>query len=573
MNGENYQKAVEEANKIDSIILETLQSGKSFRVEAGAGSGKTYSLNKVIDWIQDNRWNEYKKKKQEVICITYTNAAVDVIKSRLKENSPVAPSTIHSFAWRAIKQYQSFLVKKVKEDERFWAQDGDINTVNHVEYDLGHKFIKDGVLYLFHDDVINLFVALLDNNKFRRILGSKYPLILIDEYQDSFASIIDKFIQYYIEANVGPQFGFFGDSWQTIYQAQKACGLIEHKNIIEIKKNANFRSAPRIVELLNKLRPDLKQISAIDNYEGETIVVHCNDFTGARRSDRSFKDDLPACELKTRLDNMSKVINNHYPQEKLKTLMLTHRVLAIQQGYENILSILGDRFKNNEDELLLFFENKIEPIYVALENNDIVQLSDLLGIDRVPIKTKAQKKAWASFLALLKQCRSKKAIDVLSCSINSELIPIPKTVEKIYSSYHINPNGAYENGMVKDYLELPYSEFLAAISFLSPETGFSTDHGVKGEEYDNVLFTITKGWYNYQFDVYAPLINSIVPADKEEAFERNRNLFYVCCSRPKNRLFLFVSFPVVGRFETFLKNLVGETNYYSYNQFMSKYNI
>lgn len=573
MNGKNYQKAVEEANKIDSIILETLQSGKSFRVEAGAGSGKTYSLNKVIDWIQDNRWNEYKKKKQEVICITYTNAAVDVIKSRLKENSPVAPSTIHSFAWRAIKQYQSFLVKKVKEDERFWAQDGDINTVNHVEYDLGHKFIKDGVLYLFHDDVINLFVALLDNIKFRRILGSKYPLILIDEYQDSFASIIDKFIQYYIETNVGPQFGFFGDSWQTIYQAQKACGLIKHKNIIEIKKNANFRSAPRIVELLNKLRPDLKQISAIDNYEGETVVVHCNDFTGTRRSDRSFKEDLPANELKTRLDNMSKVINNHYPQEKLKTLMLTHKVLAIQQGYENILSILGDRFKNNEDELLLFFENKIEPIYVALENNDIVQLSDLLGIDRVPIKTKAQKKAWASFLVLLKQCRSKKAIDVLSCSINSELIPIPKAVEKIYSSYHIDPNGAYENGMVKDYLELPYSEFLAAISFLSPETGFSTDHGVKGEEYDNVLFTITKGWYNYQFDVYAPLINSIVPADKEEAFERNRNLFYVCCSRPKNRLFLFVSFPVAGRFETFLKNLVGETNYYSYNQFMSKYNI
>ena len=572
MNRENYKKAIEEANRIDSIILETLQSGKSFRVEAGAGSGKTYSLNKVIDWIQDNRWNEYKKKKQEAICITFTNAAVDVIKSRLKENSPVAPSTIHSFAWRAIKQYQSFLVKKVKEDERFWAQDGDINTVNHVEYDLGHKFIKDGVLYLFHDDVINLFVELLDNNKFRRILGSKYPLILIDEYQDSFASIIDKFIQYYIETNDGPQFGFFGDSWQTIYQAQKACGLIEHKNIIEIKKNANFRSAPRIVELLNKLRPYLKQISAIDNYEGETVVVHCNDYTGVRRLDRSFKDDLPASELKIRLENLSRVINNHYPKEKLKTLMLTHKVLANQQGYENLLSILGDRFKNNEDELLLFFENKIEPIYVALENNDIVQLSDLLGIDRVPIKTKAQKKAWASFLALIKQCRSKKAIDVLSCSINSELIPIPKAVEKIYSSYHIDPNGAYENGIVKDYLELPYSEFLAAISFLSPETGFSTDHGVKGEEYDNVLFTITKGWYNYQFDVYAPLINSIVPADKEEAFERNRNLFYVCCSRPKNRLFLFVSFPVIGGFETFLKNLVGETNYYSYDQFISKYN-
>jgi DNA helicase-2/ATP-dependent DNA helicase PcrA len=27
-----------------------------------------------------------------------------------------------------------------------------------------------------------------------------------------------------------------------------------------------------------------------------------------------------------------------------------------------------------------------------------------------------------------------------------------------------------------------------------------------------------------------------IPANKQEAFERNRNLFYVTCSRPKRRL-------------------------------------
>ena len=45
----NYQKAKEEADRIDAQIIRVLQQGKNFRVEAGACSGKTYSLNQVIE--------------------------------------------------------------------------------------------------------------------------------------------------------------------------------------------------------------------------------------------------------------------------------------------------------------------------------------------------------------------------------------------------------------------------------------------------------------------------------------------------------------------------------------------
>lgn len=113
----NFELAQEEANKIDLQIIDTLQKGYNFRVEAGAGSGKTYSLNKVIEWIQVNKWNQYRKKNQHVVCITYTNAAVDVISGRLANDSFIIPSTIHSFAWNAIKQYQSTLIKIISEDE------------------------------------------------------------------------------------------------------------------------------------------------------------------------------------------------------------------------------------------------------------------------------------------------------------------------------------------------------------------------------------------------------------------------------------------------------------------------
>ena len=97
----NYDLAKAEADKVDAQIVETLKSGHSFRVEAGAGSGKTYSLNRVIEWIQANKWSDYIQKKQNVVCITYTNAAVNVIAERLAKDSFILPSTIHAFAWDA----------------------------------------------------------------------------------------------------------------------------------------------------------------------------------------------------------------------------------------------------------------------------------------------------------------------------------------------------------------------------------------------------------------------------------------------------------------------------------------
>ncbi len=109
-----------------------------------------------------------------------------------------------------------------------------------------------------------------------------------------------------------------------------------------------------------------------------------------------------------------------------------------------------------------------------------------------------------------------------------------------------------------------------SIHFLYPESEFSTEHGVKGEEYDNVVFVVSRGWNQYQFEKYAPMIKNGYPADKEAAFIRNRNLFYVCCSRPKKRLFLFITIPIDDTFYNFLKELAGESNIVSYSQFLAK---
>ena len=542
----NYDLAKAEADKVDEQIISALQNGISFRVEAGAGSGKTYSLNKAIEWIQANKWTEYRRKKQTVVCITYTNAAVDVIAERLSKDSFILPSTIHSFAWNAIKQYQSFLIDIVTSDPDFLPDEGDFFKVKEVTYTLGHRYKENGIQYLYHDDVLKLFCRLLDNAKFRRVFADKYPLILIDEYQDSYKPIIDRFINFFIAEKKGPQFGFFGDAWQTIYQANKACGLIENENLAIIKKGSNFRSAPRIVRLLNDLRPDLPQTSAIDDFDGEVIVITCDDYTGPRRTERNLKGELPAEELKNRLSNVTEKIKRESSEEDdLKVLMITHKVLATQQGYEQLLEILADGLRDKEDPFLLFFMDTVEPIYKALKDSNMQLLFDTLGIKRFPIKKKSEKVKWKELQQQLEDARTKRAIDVFELIKRTKLIPIPPKLDGWYHLYQKAPDTVYvSNASIQSFLELDYLQFTAAIDFLFPDAMFSTEHGVKGEEYDNVVFVISKGWNLYQFETYAQMItgHSNVPEGKQASYERNRNLFYVCCSRPKKDCFSLCRF-------------------------------
>ena len=572
--GANYDLAKAEADKIDAQIIETLKSGHSFRVEAGAGSGKTYSLNRVIEWIQANKWSDYSRKKQNVVCITYTNAAVDVIEERLAKDSFILPSTIHSFAWNAIKQYQSVLINAVTTNPDYLPDEGDSNQVTEVAYTLGHRYKENGIQYLYHDDVLKLFCLLLDNAKFRRVFADKYPLILIDEYQDSYKPIIDRFVDCFIAKGIGPQFGFFGDAWQTIYQSNKACGAIEHDNIDVIKKSSNFRSAPRIVQLLNDIRPELPQRSAIDGFDGEVIVITCEDYNGNRRTDRNFKNELPATVLKARLDELEAKIKQNTPDdETLKILMITHKVLATQQGYEQLLDVLGDGLRDKEDPFLLFFMNTVEPVYRALCTSNMQLLFDTLEIKRYPITKKSEKMKWQKLREQLEEVRTKRAIDVLELVYQTDLIPPAPKMDGYYRLYHDAPDTMYiAETTIRAFLEMQYAQFLAAIEFLYPEAVFSTEHGVKGEEYDNVVFVISKGWNQYQFEAYAPMItgHSSIPKGKEASFERNRNLFYVCCSRPRKRLFFFVTVPVEPVFRAFLADLVGEENIYTYQQFIQE---
>ncbi len=85
---------------------------------------------------------------------------------------------------------------------------------------------------------------------------------------------------------------------------------------------------------------------------------------------------------------------------------------------------------------------------------------------------------------------------------------------------------------------IAYSEVIALANFLNDSTPLNTKHGVKGAEFENVLVVCGRGWNQYNFNQFLEWAGGTVLANKQAPYERNRNLFYVACSRSKKRLCL-----------------------------------
>src|SRR3546814_20377672 len=82
-----------------------LDEGRSFRLEAGAGAGKTYSLDKALRRLIDGRGTELVRRRQQVGCITFPNVAKDEIISRLQAHPAVRPDTVPGLCWSNMQEF------------------------------------------------------------------------------------------------------------------------------------------------------------------------------------------------------------------------------------------------------------------------------------------------------------------------------------------------------------------------------------------------------------------------------------------------------------------------------------
>jgi len=551
------------ANEAFAALLKCIDSATSFRLEAGAGAGKTHSLVEALRYLIKTRGKELLRNHQRIACITYTNVATEEIASRVDRHPAILASTIHAFLWSVIRDFQPFLREEIAKLESWKERLEEAGGVGKrsILYTLGHTKVEDDTIFIHHNDVLIFAASLLDRPKFRRLLTARFPIILIDEYQDTDKNVATAITTHLLGSAEAPLIGFFGDHWQKIYGT--GCGLIEHPLVTPIGKRANFRSAPVIVSCLNRMRPELTQEVKDPESIGSVEVFHTNSFTGKRQTGGHWGDDLPSTNahdaLAAALTRLARSGWDTSPAQT-KILMLTHNVLAKEQGYAELAAIFpyNDSFLKLEDPYVAFFHNVLEPVCEAYQAKQYGKMFESLGRGTPTIQLHAEKGEWAHDLDALLRLRERGTIgEVLAYLQTTKRPRLPTEVQKIETQLaSMGPNIDGEQYPAAERASklhfVPYQQAIALVSFVRENTPFSTQHGVKGAEFENVLVVLGRGWNQYNFNQLLEWVGQ-VPADKNESYERNRNLFYVACSRPKRRLALLftqkLSAPAISTLE------------------------
>ncbi|KQR29882.1 DNA helicase II [Rhizobium sp. Leaf155] len=544
--------AVVAAQKAQERLEAALADGKNFRLEAGAGAGKTYSLVAALKKIIAEKGPALTHAGQKVACITYTEVARNEIAQEIEEHPAILVNTIHGFGWAFMSRFQKQLREMVATQE---ARQEAIEAAGGihdqtVEYSLGFFGIDEERITLHHDDIPRFLAALLSNAKFQRIFRSLYPILFIDEYQDTDPLVMTALSENFFATGQGPVIGLFGDHWQTIYRRDYQ--LANFPRLEGIDKGANFRSVPVIINVLNQLRPELKQDVDDETAEGEARFFHCNAYLGARVDSRSGKQELPPevyADFIARMRTQLREDGWDYNPEKTKILLLTHNAIAAERGYPNLAAIFehNEAFSKKEDATIAFLADVVEPVCQAYCAGSTGEMFRLLG-GAPTIRKPSDKVEWRVEMDQLVKLRAEGTIgDVLDLLKQTKRPRIADRVAKREEEIaQLEPEPTEgESKSLRRHLRLrdvAYKELIALVEFIDGFTPLATQHSVKGAQFENVLVILSAGWNHYNWPRFLDYLQTGKVTEKDQAgFHRARNLFYVAVSRPEKRLAVLVT--------------------------------
>lgn len=546
-----------------STLQSHLKDGSSFVFEAGAGAGKTYSLMAALRQILDDRARELIRRHQKVACITYTNVARDMIIAQTDGHPAIYCETTHTFAWSLIRGYQKRLCELVptlagwqgRSSELADATDHTVSPnpeappttgINSVGYALGRRSMEGRTANLHHDDIFPLFSDMMKSAKFRNALTSLFPIILVDEYQDTNAELVAAFNEHFLGKPGAPQFGFFGDHWQKIYG--DGCGSIQHSSLKRVDKKANFRSAKPIVDCLNRIRPDLQQAPSDPDSSAMVRLFHTNAWIGTRRTGAHWGGDLPeqmvAAAFMTTKEAL--IADGWDFQSDTKILMLTHRALANELGYPSMRDVFrfNDSFARKANDVIKYFHEHLEPAVKAFLEKRFGAMFHYIDTQRPLIRGPADKARWSTAMRRLCELREAGTVgDILAHLQNSGLPLLSEGASRMETDLAVAKQSQEPLSNRLQELDklhaVPYREIIALCKYLDGHSPFETKHGVKGDQFENVLVVFGRGWSDYDFNAFLEMVGDPHRiAQERDRYERYRNLFYVAVSRPRRRLAL-----------------------------------
>ena len=553
---------------VDQKIKDCIDNNKNFVLDAGAGSGKTHTLIETLKNLLEWRGKEYGYTGRKIACITYTNVAADEIMSRINDDPRVHVSTIHSFLWSIIGNYQKELRESLIEMNGTWETG---KRVENLAAELGYKDISYVDYRDFrkgkigHDDVIELSYLMFNTYpKLSRFVADLYPVIFIDEYQDTNEKVIDIILNTIGDRYKGRvSIGLFGDWMQSIYESGVGKVDPEDRGLERIVKEENYRSSNRVVQVLNKIRGDIC---------GDIYQAPHSDFDGQAKFyyRKQGNSESALRDLKTMLE-----IDNSWGSE-MKILALTNRIVAMHSGWETLRSIYNGyakedaRFKvdnllSSKDPYSDLYEY-IEGILLAYEEKDNAELYKIF-------KNQINKEGYINKFGLFKRdlseclsdlwnyCVSGSIEEVCSYILGKDMFPKNPNISRLLREARSEIVGASrsKDGPVYYLKDCKYSEVRAMRKYKNEMTPFSTQHGTKGTEYKNVIVILDNGgWPIYNFESALTGNNN---KKSNTIYNRSLNILYVSLSRAKENLAVLMAEPNDNVLDV-ARNIFGEDNVY-----------
>lgn len=540
----------------DDAIRGWIDSRKSFLLDAAAGSGKTTSLIEALrHLIYSGIGTELAKNSQRIACITYTNIAKDEIIDRTAHSPLIHVATIHDFLWSVLKSHQSALKAallqhnaELKEDSARKRNQEELAaalTQVSVGYsDRGPEFLEGRI---FHDDLLDISRRMFMNNSLlSHITAARYPYLFVDEYQDTSVSVIDILLDHVLAKNQGKVvLGFFGDKFQSIYDSGIHPGIGEiplhqQQRLERITKSENYRCSIAVINFLNKIRTDIKQFPAGENLKGQAVYIRL--MAGA-----------PGQDVRIRVREFVHDKLGWPTDGEIKDLFLTHKLIAKKAGYENLLNVYQERggfyrdqALKGEDKFINLFREVVEPLIADWHSGRIGEVITRLRQNGFQLGDNAGKARAKNALDKLVSLSGDLPVgDLLTHIMDTGLLVLSDELKQSIEDYKaggyvvidLEDKIAVHRGFLCGLMKLPYKEVSGFCEFLEEHTPFSTQHGVKGAEFDTVfVYLDDKGarWNLYSFDKY--LSGEDEANNNLDRMRRTRNLFYVCCSRTKRNL-------------------------------------
>ena len=476
-----------------------------FLVNAPAGSGKT-------TWIRKNvRKYLLQNPNDNVLCITYTNRAAEELGKDVDSNR-VYFGTIHSFIndfigsffshesilelyWEVYKNQIVERIENVSQNGN-WAE----SNMRYIEKygGLTPEIVRSNItmisynqapfnsLYrgaLGHDDLISFTRLAVERFPvIKKKISDKYQVVFIDEYQDTATDVL----QIFYSSMIGKKSKLYllGDKMQQIYRNYN--GEFEtYFNIFNksINLSVNYRTTPKIVSILNKIYND-----------------ECYKQTAYEKNKDENMDFLPEVRIVTDIEKNVSELMEQYKDSLILYLSNKSRFYNIGVGelYDaysgmekysfgkkyNAVDVLTKEEIRENDALLsfLFTVNIIVDYFTKEFYGEVFRIIRKAGtyfncekfIIRKHIDKHLVKDKLDDIVALYNEL-STTVDDFLSLCVEKKYIR-----EEFYSA--VVEENDYQ--LVKN---VKVQEVKVLADYMS-DPKISTQHGVKGESHDTVVF-------------------------------------------------------------------------------------